>query len=99
MSLADLLNKTFETDSQDVWENERTPTPVRRFGVRLHTARLSIRETVTILELRGVDRFHGAVWNWVHTLSEAQGGHDDKAGKADAGHGREYPQSSRLMVE
>ena len=47
MSLADLLRKTLETDSQDVWENERTPTPVRRFGVRLHAAGLSIRVTVT----------------------------------------------------
>jgi hypothetical protein len=72
MTLADLLNKTLETYSQDVWENERTPTPVRRFGVRLHTAGLSIRETFAILELLGVDRSHGAVWNWVHTLSEAQ---------------------------
>ncbi|SDX23337.1 hypothetical protein SAMN05443574_12045, partial [Haloarcula vallismortis] len=72
MTLADLLRETLEEDSQDVWENERTPTPVRRFGVRLHTAGLSIRETVAILDLLGVDRSHGAVWNWVHTLSEAQ---------------------------
>ena len=63
MSLADLLRTTLETDSQDVWENERTPIPVRRFGVRLHAAGLSIRETVAILELLGVDRSHGAVWN------------------------------------
>jgi putative transposase len=33
---------------------------------------MSIRETVAILELLGVDRSHGAVWNWVHTLSETQ---------------------------
>jgi len=72
MELADLLRETLETDDQDVWENERTPTPVRRFGVRLHTAGLSIRETVAILDLLGVDRSHGAVWNWVHTLSEHQ---------------------------
>jgi len=72
MELADLLSGTLYEDSQDVWENERTPTPVRRFGVCLHTAGLSIRETVAILELLGVDRSHGAVWNWVHTLSEAQ---------------------------
>ena len=72
MQLADLLRETLDEDSQDVWENERTPTPVRRFGVRLHTAGLSIRETVAILDLLGVDRSHGAVWNWVHTLSEAQ---------------------------
>jgi transposase-like protein len=40
--------------------------------VRLHAAGLSIRETVAILDLLGVDRSHGAVWNWVHTLSESQ---------------------------
>ncbi len=51
MKLADLLRETLAEDSQDVWENERTPTPVRRFGVRLHTAGLSIRETVAILAL------------------------------------------------
>ena len=61
MQLADLLREALDEDSQDVWENERTPTPVRRFGVRLHTAGLSIRETVAILELLGVDRSHGAV--------------------------------------
>ncbi|QGA81366.1 integrase core domain-containing protein [Halomicrobium sp. LC1Hm] len=72
MELADLLRETLETDDQDVSENERTPTPVRRFGVRLHTAGLSIRETVELLELLGIDRSHGAVWNWVQTLSEAQ---------------------------
>jgi len=72
MQPADLLREALDEDSQDVWENERTPTPVRRFGVRLHTAGMSIRETVAILDLLGVDRSHGAVWNWVHTLSEAQ---------------------------
>jgi len=72
MQLADLLRETSNEDSQDVWENERTPTSVRRFGVRLHTVALSIRETVAILELLGVDRSHGTVWNRVHTLSEAQ---------------------------
>ncbi|MFB9811557.1 IS6 family transposase [Haloarcula sebkhae] len=72
MQLADLLRETLDEDNQYVWENERTPTPVRRFGVRLHTAGLSIRETVAISDLLGVDLSHGAVWNWVHTLSEAQ---------------------------
>ena len=66
------LNETLDEDGQDVWENERTPTPVWRFEVRLHAVGLSIRETVAILDLLGVDRSHGAVWNWVHTLSEAQ---------------------------
>ena len=40
--------------------------------MRLHTTGLSIRETVAILDLLGVDRSHGAVWNWVHPLSAAQ---------------------------
>jgi len=48
MKLADLLRETLDEHCQDVWENERTPTPVRRFGVRLHAAGLSIRETVAI---------------------------------------------------
>jgi hypothetical protein len=61
MQLADLLRETLDEDSQDVWENERTPTLIRRFGVRLHAAGLSIRETVAILEFLGVDRSHGAV--------------------------------------
>jgi hypothetical protein len=51
MQFADLLSKTLDEDSQDVWENERTLTTVRRFEVRLHAAGLSIRETVAILDL------------------------------------------------
>ena len=63
MTLADLLEETLDVDSQDVWENERTPTPVRVFGVRLHSMGLSVREVVAGLDLLGVDRSHGAVWN------------------------------------
>ncbi|SNR71160.1 hypothetical protein SAMN06264855_1513 [Halorubrum vacuolatum] len=59
-------------DCDEVWENERTPTPVRVFGVQLHSMGLSVREVVATLELLGVDRSHGAIWNWTHTLSEAQ---------------------------
>ena len=72
MQLADLLKETLDVESQDVWENERTPTPVRVFGVRLHSMGLSLREIVAVLEWLDVDRSHGAVWNWVHTLSEEQ---------------------------
>jgi hypothetical protein len=70
MTLADLLRETLDVDCEDVWENERTPTPVRVFGVRLHSMGLSLREVVAVFELLGVDRSHGAVWNWTHTLSE-----------------------------
>ncbi len=33
---------------------------------------LSVREIVSVLELLGIDRSHGAIWNWTHKLSEAQ---------------------------
>ncbi|WP_252698660.1 IS6 family transposase [Natronosalvus vescus] len=72
MQLADLLRETLNVDCDEVWENERTPTPVRVFGVRLHSMGLSVREVVAVLELLSIDRSHGAIWNWTHTLSEAQ---------------------------
>ena len=72
MTLADLLRETIELPEDEVWENERTPTPVRVFGVRLHSMGLSVREVAAVLELLGIDRSHGAVWNWTHDLAEAQ---------------------------
>ena len=72
MKLADLLRETLNVDCDEVWENERTPTPVRVFGVRLHSMGLSLREIVAVFEWLGVDRSHGAVWNWTHRLAEAQ---------------------------
>ncbi len=72
MQLADLLKETLEVNCDEVWENERTPTPVRVFGVQLHSMGLSVREVVAVLDLLGVDRSHGAVWNWTHDLAEAQ---------------------------
>ena len=58
-------------NSEYVWENERTPTSVRRFGVRLHTAGLSIGETVVVLKIRGVERPNGAIWQWVCRLADS----------------------------
>ena len=72
MQLEDLLKETLEVNCDEVWENERTPTPVRVFGVRLHSMGLSVREVVAVLEWFGVDRSHGAVWNWTHKLAEHQ---------------------------
>jgi len=72
MQLANLLRESFDVDCDEVWENERTPTPVRVFGVRLHSMGLSVREVVAVLDLLGVDRSHGAVWNWTHDLAESQ---------------------------
>ncbi len=69
--LADLLSETFETDLEECWERERTATPVRAFAVRLHATGCSLRETTTILAELGVERSHGAVWNWVHRIADS----------------------------
>ncbi len=49
MTLADLLRETIELPDNDVWENERTPTPVRVFGVRLHSMGPTSQSAVTFL--------------------------------------------------
>ncbi|WP_436927566.1 IS6 family transposase [Halosimplex amylolyticum] len=71
MRLADQLRETLDVDSQDVWENERTPTPVRCFGVRLHSMGLSVRDTSGVFGLLGVERSHGAIWQWTHRLADS----------------------------
>ena len=72
MTLAGLLRETLSVDCDEVCKNERTPTPVRVFGVRLYSMGLSLREVVAVFDFLGVDRSHGAIWNWTHTLSETQ---------------------------
>ncbi|MDL0130808.1 IS6 family transposase [Halobacterium salinarum] len=69
--LADLLSERYEPDLEETWENEQTATPVRAFAVRLHATGCSLREITTILAELGVERSHGAVWNWVHRLSDS----------------------------
>jgi len=72
MTLPDLLRDRLDVEDQDVWENERTPTPVRVFGVRLHSMGLSLREVEGVLELLDVDVCFQAVWNWKETLAQEQ---------------------------
>ncbi|MFA9416372.1 IS6 family transposase [Natrinema sp. HArc-T2] len=72
MQLANLLRESVDVDCDEAWENERTPTPVRVFGMRLHSMGLSVWEVVAVLDVLGVDRSHGAVWNWTHDLVESQ---------------------------
>ncbi|WP_121743160.1 IS6 family transposase [Natronorubrum halophilum] len=69
--LADLLSESYDADLEETWENERTATPVRAFAVRLHATGCSLRETTIILAELGVERSHGAVWNWVHRLADS----------------------------
>jgi len=42
-------------DYHEAWENDRTPTPVRVFDVRLRSMRLSVGKVISVLELLGVD--------------------------------------------
>jgi transposase-like protein len=72
MKLADLLREGLDVENQDTWENERTPTPVRCFAVRLHSMGLSVREVEGVLAWLGVDRCYQAVWNWKEKLAEEQ---------------------------
>jgi len=57
MTLADLLREPMDVDCHEVWENERTLTPVQVSG----------------LGLAGLDRLYGAFWTWTHRLTEEQG--------------------------
>jgi hypothetical protein len=50
MTLADLLKQRLDVDCEDVWVNERTPTPVRVFGARMNLMGLSLREIVAVLD-------------------------------------------------
>ena len=72
MQLVDLLKEILDMNCDGVWENKRTPTPVRVFGVRLHSMGLSVRKVVAVFELLGIDRWHGAIWRWTHRLAETQ---------------------------
>lgn len=72
MPLSDLLDESLEAVDTDCWDRERTATPVRVFAVRLHSAGLSLREIVAVLDLLGVDRSHGAIWDWTHRLADNQ---------------------------
>jgi hypothetical protein len=42
MTLTDLLKETLDVSCDEIWKNEHTLTPVRVFGVWLHSIGLSI---------------------------------------------------------
>ena len=72
MTLADLLKERLDVENQDSWENERTPTPVRCFAVRLHLMGLSVPEVEVVLDWVGIDRCHQAIWDWKEMAAETQ---------------------------
>jgi len=49
----------------DLVEREATLEPLMRLSVNLHTAELSLPDTVCILYSFGVGRAHSIVHNWV----------------------------------
>jgi transposase-like protein len=46
-------------------EREATPEPAMKLGIRLHLAGLSLSNTISILEILGVERCRSTVHNWV----------------------------------
>jgi putative transposase len=47
-------------------EREATPRLLMKLGIQLHLAGLSLSNTVSILEIFGVERTRSTVHNWVH---------------------------------
>jgi putative transposase len=47
-------------------EREATPTQFMKLGIQLHLRRLSLSNTVSVLDKFGVDRARSTVHNWVH---------------------------------
>jgi transposase-like protein len=47
-------------------DREATPQLLMKLGIQLHLAGLSFSNTVSILEIFGVDRARSTVHNWVH---------------------------------
>ena len=73
MEPVDLLGERVEIadhlDRLDVWANERTPTPVGCFAVRVRSMGLSFRELEAVSDWLGVECCHRAVWYRKATLA------------------------------
>ncbi len=47
-------------------ESEATPRLLMKLSIQLHLAGLSLSNTVSVLEISGVERARSTVHNWVH---------------------------------
>ena len=47
-------------------KREATPRPSMKLSIQLHLAGLPLSDTVSVLEVFGVDRVRSTVHNWVH---------------------------------
>ena len=62
----DRFNGCLDEIELDFVEREATPKLLMKLGIQLHLAGLSLSNTVSILELFGVNRARSTVHNWVH---------------------------------
>jgi len=60
------LSGTLDQIDLDFVEREVTLELLMKLGVRLHLARLSLSNTVSVLEVFGVQRARSTAHNWVH---------------------------------
>ena len=61
-----VLNDSLDEIELGFVEREATPRLLMKLSIQLHLAGLSLSNTVSILELFGVDRVKSTVHNWVH---------------------------------
>jgi putative transposase len=80
MSESNRLSESTEWIDLEFVERERTPRAIIEKGIRHCLARLSLSNTVILLEELGVDRSRAAVHNWVQKadLQPADGGNPDR---------------------
>ena len=62
----DRLNGCLDDINLDFVEREATPRLLMKLSIQLHLAGLSLSNTVSFLEVFGVDRVRSTVHNWVH---------------------------------
>ncbi len=62
----DRLNGCLDEIELGFVEREATPRFLMKLGIQLHLAGLSLSNTVSILEIFGVERARSTVHNWVH---------------------------------
>ena len=62
----DRLNGCLDEIQLEFVEREATPRLLMKLGIQLHLAGLSLSNTVSILEIFGVERARSTVHNWVH---------------------------------
>ncbi|MCD2200481.1 IS6 family transposase [Halobacterium sp. KA-4] len=60
------LNGCIDQIELDFVEREATPQLLMKLSIQLHLAGLSLSNTVSILEIFGVERARSTVHNWVH---------------------------------